>query len=186
LKLIIIKNNKFMSLLKIGVPTTTVIVYKKDQYNMVVVLRSTGKHGNKLILPGGKVRVGRDNWKQTGIDEVSQEVNINDLKNIQQFCVASNPDRDKRTIPLKWFLDGNDFPDGIPHDIQIETYHSFDMILLAESNTEPAPDGDEGSEAFYVDVNNVNPNDYALDHGHMLVAYAHYLKTGEKPALDQF
>ena len=46
-----------MNLLKIGVPTTTVIVYKKGQYNMVVVLRSTGKHGNKLILPGGKVRV---------------------------------------------------------------------------------------------------------------------------------
>ena len=108
------------------------------------------------------------------------------MQYIQQFCIASKPNRDKRTIPLKWFLDGNEFPDGIPHDIQIETYHSFDIVLMAESNSEPAPDGDEGSEAFYIDVNIVNPDDFGLDHGHMLVAYADYLKTGNKPALDQF
>lgn len=173
-------------LLRVGVPTATAIVYKKSSPNLVAVLRSTGKHGNKLILPGGKVRIGKDTVLQTVIDEVSQEINITDLQNIELFCIASKPDRDVRTIPLRLFLDGNDVPEGLSMDMQIITYHSFDTVVIAESNMEPVPDQDEAKEAFYIDVNTLDLGDFALDHGHMLVAYAQYLKTGEKPEIDQF
>ncbi len=178
------------NLLKPAIPTSTGIIYKETEPWMVAVLRSTGKHGNKLVLPGGKVKVGHHNWLQTLIIEAKEEISITDLKMINFFCIGSKPLRDVRILEMGWYLDGNPMPDNIPcideEKTLVEGYHAFDMVFTAVSNSEPVADGIEGKEAFYVDVNNVNPDDYALDHGHILVAYAHYLKTGNKPALDQF
>lgn len=174
------------NLLKVGIATSTGIIYKDSEPHMVAVFRSTGKHQNKLVLVGGKVVIGEQDWLETLIEEAKQEVRITDLKKIEVFCIGSKPLRDVRILKLEWFLDGNPMPDNIPgidNETLIEGYHAFDMVFTVASNSEPVADGIEGKEAFYIDVNNVNPDDYALDHGHLLVAYAKYLTTGEKPAL---
>ena len=88
------------NLLKPAIPTSTGIIYKETEPWMVAVLRSTGKHGNKLVLPGGKVKVGHHNWLQTLIIEAKEEISITDLKMINFFCIGSKPLRDVRILEM--------------------------------------------------------------------------------------
>lgn len=170
-----------------AVPTTTVIIAKKGQPNMVVVFESNGKHGNKRVLPGGRVKVGHHSWLETGIIEAKEEVSITDLKDIKFFSIGSKPGRDTRIVPLKKYLDGADVPTGIDEDkIQVEAHYGFDLVMMATSEMEPIPDNVETKNAFYTDVFNMCSADYAVDHGDILIAYANYLNTGKLPGLDQF
>lgn len=172
--------------LKVAVPTATVIIYKENDPSKVVTMKSGSKHKFKSILPGGRVKIGHQNWLETAIDEAKEEVNVKNLKDIEIFCLCSKVDRDVRNVSLEKYLDGNPIPDGVSADVQIESHHTFDTVFIASSDTVPTPDGVETNETFYTDVNNFNAEDFALDHGLILKAYADYLKTGKKPDIDQF
>lgn len=172
--------------LKVAVPTATVIVYDENDPTQVVTMESGAKHNYKKILPGGRVRIGHQNWLETAKDEVEQEVRIKKLNKIEFFCLCSKIDRDIRNVNLEKYLDGNPVPDGVSPDVQIESHHTFDVVFIASSDTAPTPDGVETKKTFYTDVNNFDVSGFALDHGLILQAYAHYLKTGQKPAIDQF
>lgn len=170
-----------------AVPTTTMIISKKDRRNMVIIFDSNGKHGTKKVLPGGRVRVGKESFLETGILEAKQEVSITDLSDIAFFTVCSKPDRDVRKVTLEKYLDGKSIPDGFDENrINILAHYCFDVVLTAVSESEPKSDGDEAKKAYYIDVFNINPDDFALDHGHLLIAYAEYLKTGLLPEISAF
>ncbi len=170
----------------VAVPTATGIICKEDDCTMVVTMKSGPKHNFKIILPGGRVVVGEQNWLQALKDEINQEIKINNLTDIEIFCLCSKPDRDVRNVTLEKFLDGKPTPDGVSADVEVESHHTFDIVFLAKSTTNPTPDGVETNETFYTDVHDFDEKDFALDHGLILQAYAHYLKTGQKPAIDQF
>lgn len=112
-----------------AVPTTTIIASKTNDPYSVAVFRSTGKHGNKLVLPGGRVKVGKQNWLQTGITEVDEELGIKNLTDIKFFCICSDPNRDVRQITIEKLLDGQPTPEGFPEDMDIIGHYTFDVVL---------------------------------------------------------
>ena len=71
-----------------AVPTTTIIASKTNDPYFVAVFRSSGKHGNKLVLPGGRVKVGKQNWLETGKTEADEELGIKNLTDIKLFCLC--------------------------------------------------------------------------------------------------
>lgn len=172
--------------LHLAVPTTTLIVASKNDPLFVAVFKSTGKHGNKLVLPGGRVKIGKDNWLQTGLIEANEELAIKNLTDIKFFCICSNPDRDIRNVTLEKFLDGQQKPDDFPTSIDIVGHYTFDVVLTAVTGDELLADASEGKEAQFLDLRKFDPNEFALDHGQLLVAYVEYLKSGVLPALDKF
>lgn len=173
--------------LKSAVPTTTLIIAYENKPEMVIVFDSNEKHNGKKVLPGGRVKVGHQDWLEAGLKEAEEEVGITDLKNIRSFALCSKVGRDVRNVSLERYLDGAPIPTGInQNEIEIEAHYGFDVVLVATTNSQPEPDGIETSNAYFVNVYDVDPNDYALDHGEILVAYANYLDTGELPALGQF
>lgn len=170
-----------------AVPTTTLIIAKENQPEMVVVFDSSGKHGDKKVLPGGRVKVGRQSWLDAGLEEAKEEVGINDLSNIKLFTLCSKVNRDVREVSLKKYLDGAPTPAGIdPAEIKISAHYGFDAVLMATTNSQPVADGAEAKNAYFVNVNEVNPEYFALDHGELLLAYSEYLDTNELPQLDDF
>jgi len=170
-----------------AVPTTTLIIAKKGEPNMVIAFDSSGKHGNKKVIPGGRVQVGQQSWLDTGMREAEEEVNITDLSEVQVFTLCSKPGRDVRRVTLEKYLDGAPVPDGIdPEKVQIDAHYGFDVVLMATTEGEPVEDGVETNNAYFIDVHGVDPDEFALDHGHLLVAYAKYLKTGKLPELGDF
>lgn len=170
-----------------AVPTTTIIIAKEGQKNMVVIFESTGKHGNKKVLPGGRVKVGLHSWAETGVIEAREEVGIDDLANMELFAVSSKPGRDVRKVTLDKYLDGRGSPEGFsPEIIEIEAHYGFDVAIMATTKSPPIADKNEAKEAYFVDVFEVKPTEYALDHGYLLLAYAKYLKTGKLPDLNEF
>ena len=169
-----------------AVPTTTIIASKTNDPYFVAVFRSSGKHGNKLVLPGGRVKVGKQNWLETGKTEADEELGIKNLTDIKLFCLCSDPNRDVRQVTIEKLLDGQPTPEGFPTDMDIIGHYTFDVVLTAKTDDELRPDKDEAKEAFYIDLRDFNPEDFALDHGKILSAYRNYLETGALPALDQF
>lgn len=167
-------------------PTTTIIASQKENPYMVAIFRSTGKHGNKLVLPGGRVKVGQHNWLQTGIIEAGEELGIKNLENPKFFCLCSNPNRDIRNISIEKFLDGKERPADFPDTIEVIGHYTFDVVITAQIDDQLIPDASEAKEASFIDVRGIHPEEFALDHGHILVAYCNYLDTGVLPSLDQF
>jgi ADP-ribose pyrophosphatase YjhB (NUDIX family) len=175
------------TLLQVGVPTSTGIISKKSQLNMVVVFDSPIKFPGKKLLPGGRVLVGQQSFLETVIAEAGQEVKITDLTNIRLFTLSSKPTRDVRIVTLEDFLDGKPIPEGLDNNsFMIQAYHGFDAVYMAETEMEPTPDNQETKNAYFIDVFNFDPNEFALDHGKLLSAYARFLRTGELPAVDEF
>jgi ADP-ribose pyrophosphatase YjhB (NUDIX family) len=172
--------------LYVAVPTSTVIAHHTENRFKVAVFRSAGKHGDKLVLPGGRLKVGRQNWLEAAIAEADEELGIKKLLNIKLFCLCSMPNRDVRKISLEKLLDGNEMPDNFPEDIEIVGHYGYDVVFMAETDDVLSPDKDEAKEAFYLDIREMDPDDFAMDHGKILLAYRDYIRTGELPALDQF
>ncbi len=168
------------------VPTATMIASKVDDPYQVAVFCSSGKHGNKMVLPGGRVKVGKQNWLQTAVGEAGEELNIKNITDIKFFCISSNVNRDIRLISIEKFLDGNEKPSNWPDDLQIVGHFTFDVVLTGRTNDELIPEESEAKEAMYLDLRDFNPEEFALDHGQVLVAYVEYLRTGLLPRLDQF
>jgi ADP-ribose pyrophosphatase YjhB (NUDIX family) len=170
-----------------AVPTTTLIISKDEQPEMVIVFDSNGKHGNKKVLPGGRVKVGYHDWLTTGMVEAKEEVGITDLKNIRLFTTCSQVGRYVRKVSLEKYLDGAPVPSGIDlKEIEIHAHYGFDLVLMATTKSEPVPDNDETKNAYFVNVHEVNPDEFALDHGHLLVAFSEYLRSGKLPELGRF
>lgn len=173
--------------LVVAVPTTTIIIAKEGEENMVVVFDSNGKHGSKRVLPGGKIRVGIQGPIEAGLAEAREEVGISDLENVKLFTVCTKPDRDVRQPRLRQYLDGRDVPTGVDEDeVEVEAYFAFDFVIMATSKLDPKPDGEETENVYFMDVHEINPEEFALDHGELLVAYARYLQTGKKPDFGDF
>ena len=172
--------------LHLPIPTTTVIASHKSDPYLVAVFRSTGKHGNKLVLPGGRVKVGKQNWLQTGLAELQEELGVQHLENIKLFCTCSATERDLRSITFTKFLDGVEVPETLPKDIKIIGHYTFDVVFTGQTDDDLRPDADEALEAFYIDVRSINPEDMALDQGRLLLAYRTFLESGVLPAPNQF
>ncbi len=175
------------TMLCVAVPTSTLIITKKGDPAKVLVFESNGKFGNKKLLPGGKVKVGKQSCLETAITEAEEEVGIIDLTNIKLFTLSSRPNRDVRQVSLEKFLDGSPAPSGLESiGLVVETHHGFDAVYVAETEMEPTPDNEETKNAYFIDARSVNQHEFALDHGRLVNAYARFLKTGELPALDEF
>lgn len=172
--------------LHVAVPTTTIIAVRKEDPFMVATFRSVIKHGNKLILPGGRVKVGAHDWLQTGLIEVEEELGIKNLEDPKFFCLCSNPNRDIKKMTIQKFLDGKEIPVDFSYDIQVIGHFTFDVVITGKTDAELDPDGEEAAAASYVDVRTIAVEDFALDHGKILLAYRNYLETGELPAMNQF
>jgi len=168
------------------VPTTTIIASKKGDPYLVAIFRSTGKHGNKLVLPGGRVKVGQQNWLQAGVTEINEELGINNIENPKFFCLCSNPDRDVRNISIKKFLDGQEKPVDFSDSIEVVGHYTFDVVIIIQTDDELIPNADEAKDATFIDVRTIQPDEFVLDHGYLLVAYCNYLDTGILPSLNQF
>ena len=174
--------------LVVAVPTTTLIIADIHHPEMVIVFDSNGKHGNKKVLPGGRVKIGQHSWLETGLIESKEEVSISDLEEIKFFAICSQPGRDVRPVTLEKYLDGALVPAGIDQkQIKIQAHHGFDVVLTARTRSQPKADQNETCNAYFVNVLlGIDPNEYALDHGHLLIAYADYLTSGVLPALGRF
>lgn len=174
-------------MLRVAVPTATLLIIKKGEPKKVLVFESNGKFGNKLLLPGGKVKVGEQSFLDTAITEAGEEVGITDLSKIKLFTLSSRPRRDVRHVSLETFLDGKPVPLGLENsDLVIEAHHCFDAVYVAETGMEPTPDNEETKKVFFIDAFGVDPDEFALDHGRLITAYASFLMTGQLPELDEF
>lgn len=167
--------------LKAAVPTTTILAQNPRNPWEIAVFRSTGKHGNKLVIPGGRLRLGKQNHLQTAIAELWEELKMKIL-NPQFFCISDKPDRDIRTITIDRFADSNPFPTRLK-GMLVEGHYCFDVSVYGFADGEPTADGKEGKSAFWYDLRKLDKNEFALDHGTLALLFKHFLETGEKPAL---
>lgn len=173
--------------LHVAVPTATLIISKADDPSRVVVLQSNGKFGDKLLLPGGKVKFSSDSSAETAVKEAGEEVGISDIAGtLKLFCVCSKPRRDLRHVSLNKFLDGNERPEGISEDMPFTTHHCCDTVYLATTRQEPRADGDEAKKVLWIDVDDLNSESFALDHGRLLIAYKNFLENGTLPGVNDF
>ena len=170
-----------MTLLKIPVPTTTILAQNPENQWEIAVFRSTGKHGNKLVIPGGRVKVGRQNHFETGKVELTEELGMT-IENPKFFCISDHPLRDVRVISIEKFADGNPVPEELV-GMSVEGYYCFDVSIYGVANGTPKADGDEGKEPAWYDLRNLDEGDFALDHGRLAVLFRKYLETGEVPSL---
>jgi len=169
----------YMHQLKVAVPTTTIIAQNPADPFQVAVFRSGQKHSGKLVLPGGRVKVGKDNYLTTGIIELKEELGM-DIISPKLFCISDAPDRDIRDITAKKLADGGFVHPELDH-VVFSGYFCFDVSIYGISTGTPKPDGKEGIEAMWYDVRQLNSSEFALDHGKLLLLFAAFLYTGQLP-----
>ena len=166
-----------MPLFRVAVPTTTILAQNPSNPFWIAVFRSGKKHNGKLVLPGGRVRVGYQNHLVTGERELEEELSIH-IVEPQFFCVSDNPLRDVRIIPIEKLADGNPIPPELV-GMSFEGHFCFDISIYGE----PTADGEEGVEAFWYDLRTLNTDEFTLDHGILAMRFRIFLETGQKPEL---
>lgn len=168
--------------MKIAVPTTTIIAQHPQFEKEVAVLRSGKKHNGKLVLPGGRVKVGKHDFLQTGLIELEEEVGL-EIISPKFFCISSNPTRDVRKVTLKKVADGGEISPEL-EPVVVEGHYCFDVAIYGKAkSTNLRPDGEESNEVFWYDLTTLNPEDFAIDHGTLLSLFADFLVTGVCPEL---
>lgn len=168
-------------LLKVSVPTATLILHRESDPLQIVVLKSQKFPG--WILPGGKKRVGIQSWSETAIAEAKEETGLTP-QNLRIFTLCSRPGRDVRTRTIEKFADGGEFPTDLAA-VAVETHHDSDIVFAATGmGTLAAIDG-EALELRWLDLREPLP-EFSLDHGGVVQAWVKFIETGEHPALDAF
>ncbi len=171
-----------MQRLRVAVPTTTILAQHPADPFKIAVFRSTGKHGNKLVIPGGKVRIGVENHLDTGIKESGEEISAG-IIDPKFFCISDNPLRDVRKTTLGKLSEGNpNFPEEFKN-VEVDGHYCFDVSIYGVCSGEPAVDQEEGSEVIWYDLRTLQPGEFALDHGFLALQFKRFLETGILPPL---
>ena len=170
-----------MDRLRVAVPTTTIIATRPLDRFQIAVFRSTGKHGGKLVLPGGRVKVGQHDHLTTGLQELREELGLG-LQDARFFCLSDRPDRDIRTISIGKWADGNPVP-ALFESSEVDAYICFDIAIYGRAIGEPKADGIEGTRAQWYDLRTLDREAFALDHGTLLAYFREFLETGTYPGL---
>lgn len=174
-------------LIIVEVPTVTVIVYRRGRPNEIVAFESS-KHGGKKVLPGGRKRIGRQNWLETAVAEIAEEIGLTVVAGkLQLFSFASIPLRDVRRIMYSRYLDGLPLPTGMA-DFEVEAHYGSDVIFFVEVDEDAelkAVDG-EAKKPRFVDVRTTPMEQFALDHGLVAAAWRNYVEAGQLPPMNAF
>lgn len=170
-----------MIMMKIAVPTTTILAMHPEDKFKIAVLRSGTKFKGKLILPGGCVKVGVHDCLQTGVIELKEEAGLTLMKG-HLFCISSKPGRDVRHVAIEEWADGNPFPPRLA-GVAVETHHCFDVAIYGVAKGEPVADGREGVEAFWYNLRALDESAFALDHGKLASLFKEFLLGAPLPPL---
>ena len=169
---------------RIAVPTATVIAAKIEDSNVVALLRSP-KHGNKLVFPGGRVRIGDENYLQCAIREAEEEVGIVlQPAALQFFCFSQKARRDVRKMKIKKYNEGITL-DPVVEQLEAEAFYCFDCCFSThvKGGTELKA-GEEGAP-FWQDLRQVKPEDFALDHSILAEAWLKWIKDAQRPRFGE-
>ncbi len=128
-------------------PTVDIIIDTGE--GIVLVKRKNPPHG--WALPGGFIDYG-ESAESAAVREAMEETGLK-LKNLRQFHVYSDPNRDPR-------------------------FHTMSVVFTAEADGTPKG-GDDAAEAMVFKENNL-PKDIAFDHAEILSHYFKW-KCGEDP-----
>lgn len=170
--------------LRVAVPTATIIVARLHQHTTVAMLRSK-KHGGKLVFPGGRLRIGEEDFLGCIIREALEELNldVSGLK-LQTFALSSKPRRDVRMMGLAKYNEGHPVP-AFFADAEAEAFFCCDQSFFIHVPDDTQLKGGEEGAPEWIDLTTLQPEDFGIDHATLAAAWIRWIKEAHRPKLGE-
>ena len=131
-------------------PAPAVDVAIVHEEKIILIRRSRDPFKGKWALPGGFVEYGEP-VEETALIEVMEETGM-EIELVEILGIYSSPDRDPRS-------------------------HTVTTTFVANPVKGDPSGGDDAAEAKWCEIDAINPNDLAFDHGQMLKDLRNWLRT---------
>ena len=131
-------------------PAPAVDVAIVHEEKIILIRRSRDPFKGKWALPGGFVEYGEP-VEETALREVMEETGM-EIELVEILGIYSSPDRDPRS-------------------------HTVTTTFVANPVKGDPSGGDDAAEAKWCEIDAINPNDLAFDHGQMLKDLRNWLRT---------
>lgn len=130
-------------------PKTAVDVVISDGERVVLIRRGKEPFKGMLALPGGFVDYG-ETVEKAALREALEETGLS-VRLLDILGVYSEANRDPRA-------------------------HTISTVFLADCDSEEITEGDDAEAAFWMDLEEINPDDLAFDHGMILSDFKRWKK----------
>lgn len=171
----------------VSVPTSTVIGIKPENKFLVLMIRPTDKHEGKLVLPGGRWKIGQQVGHNAAVSEWFEEVggegSTIEEESLFLLGVASDPNRDIREILFSKFQHLP--PEEVKNDFLVTAHYGCpDSIYIAHVLGEPHPNDGEAKECQWVDIRKVDQGEIGAGHDVVVQGYLEFLLSGKRQLPD--
>jgi 8-oxo-dGTP diphosphatase len=130
-------------------PKIAVDVVIFDRNRIVLIRRGKDPFKGRMAVPGGFVEYG-ETIEEAAMREALEETGLT-VRLLEILGVYSAPDRDPRA-------------------------HTISTAFVAESVNGDIIGGDDAEAAFWINLDEINPEELAFDHGMILADYRRWLK----------